>query len=58
MGGVREPMLVYWPGVTKPGSICLQKVIIEDFYPSIIEMAGIHDYHTVQIVDGKALSGV
>ncbi|WP_072541755.1 sulfatase [Bacteroides mediterraneensis] len=54
MGGVREPMLVYWPGVTKPGSICLQKVIIEDFYPSIIEMAGIHDYHTVQIVDGKS----
>ena len=54
MGGVREPMMVYWPGVTKAGSSCGQKVIIEDFFPTILEMAGIRRYKTVQTVDGKS----
>lgn len=52
MGGVREPMMVYWPNVTKPNSICSEKVIIEDFYPTIIEMAGINEYKTIQKIDG------
>lgn len=52
MGGVREPMMVYWPGVTEPGSKCSQKVMIEDFYPTILEMAGIRDYQTIQTLDG------
>lgn len=54
MGGVREPMMVYWPGVTQPGSSCSEKVIIEDFFPTIIEMAGIKDYPTLQTIDGKS----
>ncbi len=29
-----------------------QQVIIEDFYPTILEMAGIKNYETVQKVDG------
>lgn len=39
-GGIREPMVVRWPGVTKPGSSCGEQVIIEDFFPTILEMAG------------------
>ena len=39
-GGVRVPMLCFWPGVTAPGSVCSTPVIIEDFFPSILEMAG------------------
>lgn len=39
-GGVRVPMLVKWPGVTAPGSVCKQYVMIEDFLPSILEMTG------------------
>jgi arylsulfatase A-like enzyme len=39
-GGIREPMIVRWPGVAKPGSVCAQPVIIEDFFPSILEIAG------------------
>lgn len=54
MGGVREPMMVYWPGVTKPGTECEQKVIIEDFFPTILEMAGVRKYNTIQKVDGKS----
>lgn len=51
-GGIREPMLVKWPGVTKAGSSCSQYVIIEDFFPSILEMAGVKNYRAVQTADG------
>ena len=51
-GGIREPMLVKWPGVVKPGVVCDKPLIIEDFYPTILEMAGITDYKTVQHIDG------
>ena len=54
-GGIREPMIVKWPGKVKPGSKCNDYLIIEDFYPTIIEMAGIKDYSTVQKVDGRSI---
>lgn len=53
-GGIREPMIVFWPGVTKPGTTCDAPVIIEDFFPSILEMAGVRKYNTVQKIDGKS----
>jgi len=40
-GGIREPMIVRWPGVTRPGSACAHPVIIEDFYPTLLELAGV-----------------
>jgi len=40
-GGVRVPMIVHWPGVTKPQSVTQQQVIIEDFFPTILELAGV-----------------
>jgi arylsulfatase A-like enzyme len=40
-GGIREPYLVRWPGVTKPGSTCDVPVISTDFYPTILAMAGL-----------------
>lgn len=51
-GGIREPMIVKWPGVTAAGTICEKPLIIEDFYPTILEMAGIKQYKTVQKIDG------
>ena len=33
-GGIREPMIVKWLGVTKPGSICRENVIGIDLYPT------------------------
>ncbi|RBL88848.1 sulfatase [Chitinophaga flava] len=53
-GGIREPMLVKWPGVTKAGSTVAQYIMIEDFFPTILEMAGIQLYEAVQTVDGKS----
>ena len=40
-GGVREPMIVKWPGVTTAGSQCDVPVISTDFYPTMLEMAGV-----------------
>jgi len=51
-GGIREPMLVKWPGVTPPATTNDNYVIIEDFYPTILEMAGIEKHNTVQEIDG------
>src|SRR5699024_4723379 len=53
-GGIREPMIVKWPDVTNPGDVKRQYIIIEDFFPTILEMAGIKDYRTVQKIDGQS----
>src|SRR5262249_36238370 len=39
-GGTREPCIVKWPGVTKPGSVCDTPVISVDFFPTMFEIAG------------------
>ncbi len=51
-GGIREPMIVCWPGRVRPNSKCDEYVAIEDFYPSLLEMAGIAQYETAQEIDG------
>lgn len=53
-GGIREPMIVCWPGVTRANSTSDTRVIIEDFFPTILEMAGIRKPSVVQTVDGKS----
>ena len=40
-GGVREPLLVKWPGTTRPGSVCPKPVASLDFFPTILAMAGL-----------------
>jgi len=39
-GGVRVPLIIKWPGVTQPGSVCNVPVIGVDFYPTLLAMAG------------------
>jgi arylsulfatase A-like enzyme len=53
-GGIREPMIVKWPGVVRTGTLCETPVIIEDFFPTILEMAGVRDPKIVQRVDGSS----
>lgn len=55
-GGVREPMLVKWPGVTKPGSVNDNPAIIDDFYPTILEIAGVKNPKIQQQLDGISLT--
>ncbi len=40
-GGIRVPMIVRWPGLVKPGTLCHVPVISMDFYPTFLEAAGL-----------------
>lgn len=51
-GGIREPLIVYWPNVTPVGKRTNEKVIIEDFYPTILDIAQVKKYKTPQKIDG------
>ncbi len=53
-GGIREPMLIKWPGVAKSGSVCHESVVSMDFYPTMLEMAGLA-LKPEQHVDGVSL---
>ncbi len=39
-GGVRVPLIVRWPGVVEPGSVCHEPVQHVDFYPTFLDVAG------------------
>jgi arylsulfatase A-like enzyme len=51
-GGIREPMMVVWPGFVKPNTVCDKYLMIEDFFPTILQMSGLIKYQTVQKTDG------
>ncbi len=53
-GGIREPYMIRWPGVTAPGSTCGEPVISTDFYPTILDIAGLKAKPR-QHLDGKSL---
>lgn len=38
-GGIRVPLLVRWPGVTTPGSVCQTPVLIYDWFPTLLKAA-------------------
>ncbi|MBN1590680.1 MAG: sulfatase [Pirellulales bacterium] len=50
-GGIRVPMIIKWPGVTQPGSVCDVPVATVDFFPTILEIAG----GPARKVDGESL---
>ena len=40
-GGIRVPLIIRWPGVTRPGSVCSGPVMSCDLFPTMLRMAGI-----------------
>jgi len=50
-GGIREPFIVRWPGVTQPGSRCDVPVINVDLFPTFLAAAG------APVPAGKVLDG-
>lgn len=52
-GGIREPMIVRAPGLTEPRSTCDELVVSTDFYPTILELAGL-PLRPKQHVDGRS----
>ena len=56
-GGIREPMIVRWPGVTTPGSTSDLPVISTDFYPTIMDITGL-PAHPDHLLDGKSFTSL
>lgn len=52
-GGTREPMLLRWPTVVKPGSRTDAVITSPDFYPTLLEACGL-PLEKDQHVDGKS----
>jgi arylsulfatase A-like enzyme len=42
-GGVRVPLIVHWPGVTRPGSTSDTPTISADFFPTLLDIAAVPD---------------
>ena len=53
-GGIREPFLIKYPKLVRAGSVCNTPVVAVDFYPTLLDMAGL-PLKPEQHVDGKSL---
>jgi len=53
-GGTRVPFYIKAPGVTRPGSTCDTPVIGIDFYPTLLQLAGV-TAQPKQTIDGVSL---
>jgi len=56
-GGIRVPLIIHWPGLTRPGSICTAPVSTVDFYPTFGEILG-QKPEPGQVLDGLSLAGL
>jgi arylsulfatase A-like enzyme len=52
-GGTREPFIVRWPGVTKPGTTCEVPTAHVDIFPTFLELAAAPKPR--QVLDGESL---
>ena len=53
-GGVREPTIIRAPGVTMPGSVSKKPIVSMDFFPTMLELAGLPSRPNLH-ADGKSL---
>jgi arylsulfatase A-like enzyme len=54
-GGIREPMIIRWPGAGASGVVCNVPVTSTDFYPTMLDIAGL-PLRPEQHVDGVSLT--
>lgn len=54
-GGLREPLIIRWPGVVEPGKTVDTPVVLTDLVPTLLEAAGINVAKTVGPLDGVSL---
>ncbi len=53
-GGIREPLIVRWPGVVEPGAVCRDVVTSVDFYPTLLDVCGANR-DPAHVLDGETL---
>lgn len=56
-GGVRVPLIVRWPGVTRAGSVSETPVFTADYLPTILEATGAN-WDSGAVLDGVSLKPV
>lgn len=56
-GGIRVPLILYGPTVTKPGTVCDTPVTSTDLYPTCLQAAGL-ELRPHQHRDGVSLAGL
>lgn len=56
-GGIREPLIVHWPGKIAPGSTSDELVTGTDFYPTFLDLAGLNLFPE-QHRDGNSLKSI
>lgn len=55
-GGLREPLLVRWPGTVAPASRCDTPIMLTDLVPTLLAAAGIDPNQTVGPLEGIDLT--
>lgn len=53
-GGVRVPLIVKYPPLVQPGTVCAEPTISYDFYPTFVDLAG-GKLPVNQTIDGKSM---
>lgn len=53
-GGIREPLIVRWPGVIKPATTCDTPVTSIDFYPTFLEIVAAKG-NPSHVLDGESI---
>ena len=48
----RVPLIINFPGITEPGSVCRQPVSLMDLYPTLVDIAG---FEAPGHLDGQSL---
>ncbi|BDS05863.1 sulfatase [Oceaniferula spumae] len=57
-GGIREPWIIRYPGVTKPGAVSEEVICSIDLYPTVMKASGVETKHVIDGVDlSPALKG-
>ncbi len=56
-GGIREPLIVRWPGRIRPGTTSDALISSVDFFPTFLELNRIdlNTYLNIQVVDGESI---
>ncbi len=54
-GGLREPLLVRWPGKVAAGSTCETPVVLTDLVPTLLEAAGVDTSKAIGPLDGVSI---
>ena len=57
-GGIRDPLIIRWPGKVKPGSVSDTPVVFLDLMPTLMEAAGISPAKSTGPLDGVSIMPV